>query len=376
MNRVLLLMAALFAILPPSAGAVGVLGTPVDGSTVSGVSVISGYHCSSKNIEVFIDGVSIGPAGAGTRLLGTMGVCGHTDTGYGLLYNFNNLSNGEHMVSVSADGELFDSHAVTTVKSSGNVLWRTGVSKTITVADFPEPGQVSTLQWVQSYQNFLITRISDGGVRTTAEGLWSGTVSTDAQVTVTSFVLENGETYGLYTVGSESVGGWYGWTFSNGGNISGSGASFADDGVTNVTVSGSFTPQSTINVSRSDGISFTGAYDPVYDRVASLAELAGTYHDSEGDNPDYLDSIPIAITAGGAVSLDSGTCSATGTATPRASGKNVFDVQITVVTGCSEWSSGVVMTGVASYWPASRQLFLLVLNTTEQVGFGYLRTKE
>jgi hypothetical protein len=142
-----------------AAANVGVVGTPVAGSTVSGVGVISGYHCTSHNIRVYIDGADIGRAGAGTTLLGTQEVCGHTDTGYSLLYNFNNLSNGPHTVTVYADGILLGSNSFTSVQSGGTP-WLSGMSRTVTVADFPQAGQDATLEWVQSYQNFLITGIT------------------------------------------------------------------------------------------------------------------------------------------------------------------------------------------------------------------------
>jgi len=139
---------------------VGVLGTPPDGSTVSGISAISGYHCTSKDIEVFIDGVSFGKAGAGTQILGTLGVCGRTDTGYSFLYNFSNLPNGPHTISVTADGAPFATNTFTTVKSGGE-QFLTGASKQIKARDFPHAGQTATLNWVQSYQNFLVTGITD-----------------------------------------------------------------------------------------------------------------------------------------------------------------------------------------------------------------------
>lgn len=147
--------------LPLVSAGVGVLGTPVKDSTVSGVGVISGYHCTSRDIEVFVDGVSLGKAGAGTTLLGTQGVCGRTDTGYSLLYAFNNLINGQHVVTVTADGLPFDSHMVTTFQSGGQP-WLSGANKTVMVPDFPAVGNTATLQWMESYQNFLITGISSG----------------------------------------------------------------------------------------------------------------------------------------------------------------------------------------------------------------------
>ncbi len=143
---------------PAAIASVGLLGTPVDGSTASGIGVISGYHCTSGNIDVYIDGVHLGKAGAGTRLLGTLSVCGRTDTGFSLLYNFNNLANGTHVVEVYADGSFFDSHTFTSFQSGG-VAWLPGVERTATVPDFPAPGQTATLEWVQPYQNFLITHI-------------------------------------------------------------------------------------------------------------------------------------------------------------------------------------------------------------------------
>jgi len=144
----------------PAPTMTGALGTPVNGSVVSGVGVISGFHCTSKNIAVFVDGVSLGKAGAGTTLKGTLPVCGRTDTGYSLLYNFNNLSNGQHLVTVYADGVLFGANTVTTFRSGG-VPWLAGASETVQVPNFPQAGQTAVLDWVQSYQNFLITDILD-----------------------------------------------------------------------------------------------------------------------------------------------------------------------------------------------------------------------
>lgn len=143
------------------AAGTGVLGTPVNGSKVSGVSVISGYHCTSSNIEVFIDGVSIGKAGAGTTLPSTSSVCGHAQTGYSLLYNYNNLNPGQHTVAAYADGDLIASHNITTLQSGGTA-WLSGANHSMTLAGFPQAGKTATVEWVQSMQNFMVTQIADG----------------------------------------------------------------------------------------------------------------------------------------------------------------------------------------------------------------------
>jgi len=63
----------------------------------------------------------------------------HANTGYSLLYNFNNLANSQHVVDIYAAGGFLDSHTITTFHSGGTP-WLSGVSKTVTVPDFPRAG--------------------------------------------------------------------------------------------------------------------------------------------------------------------------------------------------------------------------------------------
>lgn len=140
--------------------AVGTLGTPNKNQKVSGVGVISGYHCTSNNIDVYMDGVHLGKAGAGTKLLGTVDTCGKAETGFSLLYNFNNLNEGTHTIEVYADNVRFDSTTFTSFRSGG-VPWLSGKSKRSWISDFPEPGKTAIVEWSQSNQNFLINKIID-----------------------------------------------------------------------------------------------------------------------------------------------------------------------------------------------------------------------
>lgn len=156
----ILLLLVGYAMPPSEAYATGVLGTPNKGQTVSGVGLISGYHCTSNNIDVYIDNVYFGKAGAGTQLLGTLDVCGKTNTGFGLLYNFNNLTPGVHGISVYADGVLFDSSTFTTFRSGG-VPWLEGKSRRSYISDFPDIGKAAIVEWSQSDQNFKIVKSID-----------------------------------------------------------------------------------------------------------------------------------------------------------------------------------------------------------------------
>lgn len=161
----LILTLALSTIIPLSF-AQGSLESPVAGSTESGISVISGWHCTANKIEVTIDGVSLGKAGSGTGRDDTVGICGHAETGYSLLYNYNDLPTGSHNISVYADGQLLDTRQFNTTQSAG-ASFVTGLSKTGTIFDFPSSGRAATLQWSQAKQSFVVTGISEitsGGV--------------------------------------------------------------------------------------------------------------------------------------------------------------------------------------------------------------------
>lgn len=137
-----------------AAAAQGALENPQPGGVESGIAAITGWHCTSKNIEVRVDGVSVGPAGAGTSRLDTGAVCGRTDTGFSLLYNYGLLKGGTHRVDVYADGVAF---AAATFTAGGlGVEFLAGVSAAHRVTDFPVRGTGTRVAWSQSRQGFVI----------------------------------------------------------------------------------------------------------------------------------------------------------------------------------------------------------------------------
>ncbi len=157
MNK-LILAATLVAGIPLSF-AEGLLEVPVVDSTESGIGVISGWHCTATRIDITIDGLSAGKAGSGTSRNDVTGICGRSDSGYSLLYNYNILTPGSHTISAYADGEVFETRQFNTVRSGGEEFLR-GVSKTATISDFPSSGRTATLQWSQEKQSFVITGVS------------------------------------------------------------------------------------------------------------------------------------------------------------------------------------------------------------------------
>ena len=72
-------------------------------------------------------------------------MCGDTDNGFGLLFNWNLLGDGVHTVVAYADGVEFASTTVI-VTTLGQEFLR-GVSDSYTLSDFPDPGATRTLRW-------------------------------------------------------------------------------------------------------------------------------------------------------------------------------------------------------------------------------------
>ena len=134
---------------------VGYLENPGPDSFQSGVGVLSGWVCAAEVVEVEVNGVPQ-EAAYGTERLDTASVCGDTDNGFGLLFNWNLLGDGEHTVVALVDGvEL--GRATVTVTTLGAEFLR-GVEGTCEVDNFPTRGERVQLVWQQSQQNFVIAR--------------------------------------------------------------------------------------------------------------------------------------------------------------------------------------------------------------------------
>ena len=95
----------------PSSGMSGtpprVLENPAPGSSQSGVGVISGWVCVASRIEISFNNLPPVKAAYGTSRTDTQSVCGDTNNGFGLLFNWNRLGDGTHTVRALADGVEF-----------------------------------------------------------------------------------------------------------------------------------------------------------------------------------------------------------------------------------------------------------------------------
>ena len=135
------------------AGVSAILENPSLGSAQSGLGAISGWACEAGEIVIELDGMPL-QAGYGTTREDTRSVCGDTDNGFSLLWNWNNLGPGPHTVRALLDGQEFANTTVR-VTTFGEPFLR-GVSGIFDLPDFPHSGTDATLRWEQSLQNFVI----------------------------------------------------------------------------------------------------------------------------------------------------------------------------------------------------------------------------
>lgn len=137
----------------------GRLENPAPNSPQSGVGLVSGWVCDAREVHINFETADGGtftlPAAVGTVRTDTVSVCGHAQTGFGLLWNWGNLGDGTHTVSAYADGRLLGESEVT-VTTLGQAFVR-GLSGSYTARNFPREGNATLLEWSEARQNFVIT---------------------------------------------------------------------------------------------------------------------------------------------------------------------------------------------------------------------------
>ena len=141
----------------------GFLENPGPNSLQSGIGVLSGWVCEAEAVEIALGHLGRQGAAYGTERADTEytaegeALCGDTDNGFGLLFNWNLLGDGEHEVVAYVDGEELG-RATVRVTTLGAEFLR-GAEGECVVDDFPGLDQTVTLEWQQNSQNFVITDV-------------------------------------------------------------------------------------------------------------------------------------------------------------------------------------------------------------------------
>ena len=210
-----------------------------------------------------------------------------------------------------------------------------------------------------------------------AEGVWTGSASTGYSLDV--LVLENNQFWTMF--GTRSNGALTVYGFDTGsGTVSGetySGSLFEAlyDGTTGTgTLNATTTANTSLNgtASYSNGNTSTFTLAPPtsssynYNTAASIVAIQGNWSGSLLSGA----AATVLINNAGVITGSSGGCSFTGTATPRASGKNVFDVSITFAAAPCVLPSQTV-TGIALDYITTgnqTQLLVSVVNSAKTAG--------
>ena len=121
---------------------------PGPDSPQSGVSVLSGWVCEADTVEMEFETPGAAPQtwvpATGTSRPDTAIACGRrtTDTGFGLLFNWNRLGDGQHTVRVLIDGVVLAERemTVTTLGEHPEQEFRRGLRATSEVPRLPDCG--------------------------------------------------------------------------------------------------------------------------------------------------------------------------------------------------------------------------------------------
>jgi hypothetical protein len=207
------------------------------------------------------------------------------------------------------------------------------------------------------------------------QGFWGGTSS--AGFDQAAVVLETGEIYNIFSTGGVAYGIDYGTLAVSGNSFTGSIAEFyiPTNQVFNGSIAGSFTPQSAISgvVTFPAGTgTFSGTYSSAYDIAATASAITGNYAGN------YYTGSPVtmAISSTGVIIGTSTNCSFSGTAIPRPSGKNVYNVTLNFIGAQCEpgagSASGIAVLNVVG---SSTFIYTAGLNSGKTNGFFWIGRK-
>jgi hypothetical protein len=147
-----------FAVLTQTQAKKGVIEIPAEDSVQSGIGLISGWSCVADSVEVSIDGRPRIRVPSESPRADVEPVCSHSNAGFGLLWNYNTMSEGEHTIQLYVKTvPIGEPRKFKVVKPKGE--FARGLSKQVTVPDFPDAGKSTTLDWREGEQRFGIKSV-------------------------------------------------------------------------------------------------------------------------------------------------------------------------------------------------------------------------
>ncbi len=163
-------------VLAPSLVLAATLETPGNGDNLSGIGVIRGWKCEAVgDITVVIDGGAPLLMAYGNDRLDTESTCGDRQNGFVSIYNWGELSTGEHTALAYDNGVEFARSTFTVVRPSEEEPYLRDVTAECTVPDFPDPGTNASFEWNQGTQHLELAEVGEDvvvPVSTQFDGEW------------------------------------------------------------------------------------------------------------------------------------------------------------------------------------------------------------
>lgn len=157
--KTFLFIVGLCSVSPTLLWAQGQLENPQPSSWQSGIGIVSGWKCTAGAITIQFDNGPPYSAAYGTIREDTQGVCGDTNNGWAMLWNWNRLGDGVHTIRIFDNGVQFGVTTFT-VHTLGEEF-RRGLSKSVTIPNFPSLGKDTTLKWDEAQQNFVVREVTN-----------------------------------------------------------------------------------------------------------------------------------------------------------------------------------------------------------------------
>lgn len=191
-------------------------------------------------------------------------------------------------------------------------------------------------------------------------------------------MLDDTSTWGLYSSGNTIYGAVNGTTVATGNNFSTSGTdfNFATRTATSGTYTGTAVTGATLTATGSNGVTFSGIFNASYNTPANIANIAGTYTGWGITKSTLAQTSIVTISNTGVVSASAINCTVAGTVTPRAGGKNVYNVSTTFSGSNCALGNGTTTTGVAVLDASSGASRLVAITLNSGKSDGYIFSGE
>jgi len=212
------------------------------------------------------------------------------------------------------------------------------------------------------------------------EGRWIAK-GTDKDTTLV--VLENGDIWGYATYPNGEVATIHGDAAATGSLLTGKLTllKYGLLGLSATDFNAEIVEKESLTIVGPSSFASQGTYDQTYDAAPSPELLAGAYSGVStrmrrlGPESISLSSSSgqtVNISATGELAVDTGAgCVASGSALPRATGKDVFDVNFTFQGANCVPSTGTVFSGIATLEASTGLMVLQTLDNTKAEGFSF-----